>query len=353
MIMIGYSDSNKDAGYLAANWELYQAQENLAAVCRDEGVALTLFHGRGGAIARGGGPANRAILAQPPGSVNGRIRITEQGEVIDERYGHPAIGRRHLEQAMHATLLASAPVHYNAIPQPQAAWRAAMDELAQISYRAYRRLVYETPELLVYWEQATPIHEIGQMPIGSRPSKRSGKLSLESLRAIPWGFSWMQSRCALPGWYGVGEALAAYGAKPENLALLREMHREWPFFQTIIDNAQVSLAQADLSVARIYSQLVEDTAVREQIWGEIESSFQRTIQMILRVTGQKEILDNDPILQTSVRQRNPYVDPLNFIQVSLLRRLRQLDPESAEAQSLRHTVFLTINGISSGLRNTG
>jgi phosphoenolpyruvate carboxylase len=354
IIMIGYSDSNKDAGYLAANWELYQTQENLAAVCREHEVVLSLFHGRGGTIARGGGPANRAIMAQPPGSVGGRIRITEQGEVIDERYGHPAIARRHLEQVMCAVLLASAPTYYNALPQPQPAWRQAMDELAQISYQAYRHLVYETPELLTYWEQATPIHEIGRMQIGSRPSKRGGKLSLESLRAIPWGFSWMQSRCVLPGWYGVGQALAGYAQSPEKLALLREMYREWPFFQTIIDNAQVSLAQADLSIARTYSLLVDDVNVREQIWGEIESAFQQTSQMILHVTEQKEILDNDSMLQTSVRRRNPYVDPLNFIQVSLLRRLRQLeDPESEAAEALRHTVFLTINGIASGLKNTG
>lgn len=354
IIMIGYSDSNKDAGYLAANWELYQTQEQLAATCRQHGVVLTLFHGRGGTIARGGGPANRAILAQPPGSVNGRIRITEQGEVIDDRYGHPAIGRRHLEQVVHAALLASAPAHYNALPQPKPVWREAMDELAQLSYRAYRRLIYETPELLIYWEQATPIHEISQMQIGSRPSKRSGAMSLDSLRAIPWGFSWMQSRHVLPGWYGVGQALAEYATSPERLERLQEMYTEWPFFRGVMANTQVSLAKADLGIARIYSQLVEDERVRAQIWGEIEEAYWQTRQMILRVTEQKEILDNEPTLQTSVRQRNPYVDPLNFIQVSLLRRLRQLaDPESAEAEALRHTIFLTINGVSSGLKNTG
>lgn len=354
IIMIGYSDSNKDAGYLAANWELYRAQERLAAMCQRHGVALTLFHGRGGTIARGGGPANRAILAQPPGSVNGRIRITEQGEVIDDRYGHPAIGRRHLEQVVHAALLASAPAHYNALPQPKPTWRAAMDELAQLSYQAYRRLIYETPELLVYWEQATPIHEISQMQIGSRPSKRGGALSLDSLRAIPWGFSWMQSRHVLPGWYGVGQALAEYATSLERLTLLQEMYAEWPFFRGVLDNAQISLAKADLGIARVYSELVEDERVRALIWGEIEGAFWLTRQMILRVTEQKEILDNAPTLQISVRQRNPYVDPLNFIQVNLLRRLRQLDdPEGAEAEALRHTIFLTINGVASGLKNTG
>jgi phosphoenolpyruvate carboxylase len=353
IIMIGYSDSNKDAGYLAANWELYQAQERLAGLCRQYGVALMLFHGRGGTIARGGGPANRAILAQPPGSVNGRIRITEQGEVIDDRYGHPAIARRHLEQVVHAALLASAPAHHKALPEPQADWRAAMDELAQLSYQAYRHLIYDTPELLVYWEQATPIHEISQMQIGSRPSKRSGVLSLDNLRAIPWVFSWMQSRCGLPGWYGVGQALAAYATSLERLELLRTMYAEWPFFQGVIDNAQVSLAQADMGIARLYSYLVEDEQVREKIWDEIESAFHQTVQMILRVTAQKEILDNDPILQTSVRRRNPYVDPLNIIQINLLRRLRLAEPDSDAARVILRTIFLTISGVASGLKNTG
>lgn len=353
-IMIGYSDSNKDAGYLAANWELYQIQESLAGTCRAFGVTMTLFHGRGGTIARGGGPANRAIQAQPAGSVGGRIRITEQGEVIDEQYGHPAVARRHLEQVVHAVLMSSAPTHYNVGTKPQAAWREAMDELAQISYQAYRKLIYETPELIEYWAEATPIHEIGQMRIGSRPSKRGSKLSLDSLRAIPWGFSWMQSRHVLPGWYGVGQALSIYASSLERMELLQEMYREWTFFRVVIDNAQVSLAKADMSIARQYSQLVEDEQVRDKIWGEVEGSFALTQQMILRVTQQKNILDNDLTLQRSVHRRNPYVDPLNFIQVSLLRRLRQLeDQRSAEAEEIRRAIFLTINGVASGLKNTG
>jgi phosphoenolpyruvate carboxylase len=353
-IMIGYSDSNKDAGYLAANWELYQTQESLAGTCRAYGVTMTLFHGRGGTIARGGGPANRAIQAQPAGSVGGRIRVTEQGEVIDERYGHPAVARRHLEQVVHAVLMSSAPAHYRIVPEPKPEWREAMDELAQISYTAYRKLIYETPELLAYWEQATPIDEIGQMQIGSRPAKRSGKMSLDSLRAIPWGFSWMQSRHVLPGWYGVGQALSIYAGSLEKMQLLQEMYREWTFFRVVIDNAQVSLAKADLSIARLYSQLVEDKTVRDKIWGEVEGSFKLTRDMILRVTEQKALMDNDPTLQTSVRRRNPYVDPLNFIQVSLLRRLRNLeDQESEEAEEIRRAIFLTINGIASGLKNTG
>lgn len=354
-IMIGYSDSNKDAGYLAANWELYQTQETLAETCRAYGVTMMLFHGRGGTIARGGGPANRAIQAQPFGSVNGRIRITEQGEVIDERYGHPAVARRHLEQVVHAVLMSSIPAHYNSKAKLKPAWREAMDELAQTSYLAYRKLVYDTPELLAYWAEATPIHEIGQMQIGSRPSKRSGTLTLETLRAIPWGFSWMQSRHVLPGWYGLGQALSIYCSPgPERLQLLQEMYDEWPFFKVVIDNAQVSLAKADMSIAQLYSQLVTDRHVRDKIWGEVEGSFWLTCQMILRVTRQQDILDNDPTLKTSVRHRNPYVDPLNFIQVSLLRRLRQIeDQASDEAEEIRRAIFLTINGVSSGLKNTG
>ncbi len=354
-IMIGYSDSNKDAGYMAANWELYQAQEVLAEECAKHNVSIMLFHGRGGTIARGGGPANRAILAQPPGSVNGRIRITEQGEVIDERYGHPAVARRHLEQVVNATLMASVDPRHGGSTRPQDDWREAMDELAAVSYKTYRTLIYETPELLDYWGAATPITEISQMRIGSRPSRRTAKATFDSLRAIPWGFSWMQSRHVLPGWYGVGEALEAYGNQsPEHLQRLQEMYKKWPFFKVVIDNAQVSLAKADMGIARRYANLVEDEAVRTKIFGEIERSFARTVNWILRVTGQRELLDNEPVLQRSVRQRNPYVDPLNFVQVALLRRLRFLpEKDSPKAQQLMHAIFLTINGIASGLKNTG
>jgi len=349
-IMIGYSDSNKDAGYLAANWELYQAQETLAATCREHEVVMMLFHGRGGTIARGGGPTNRAILAQPPGSVNGRIRITEQGEVIDENYGHPAIARRHLEQMVHAVLLASVPSYHRAQAAPKEMWRAAMAELTAVAYRAYRGLIYETPALLDYWQQATPINEISQMRIGSRPSRRAGKATLDSLRAIPWGFSWMQCRHVLPGWYGVGQALAAFGDIP----LLQEMYQEWPFFRHSLDNAQMALAKADMGIARLYAGLVEDTAVRDTIFGQIENAFYETRRMVLLVTDQQQLLDNAPTLQRTIRRRNPYVDPLNFIQVALLRRLRFLsEQDSPKAQEILHAIFLTINGIAAGLKNTG
>lgn len=353
-IMIGYSDSNKDAGYLAANWELYQAQEALAHCCRNHNVYLTLFHGRGGTTARGGGPANRAIKAQPPGSISGRIRITEQGEVIDERYGHPAIARRHLEQVVHAVLMASIPEHYGTHTMVKDEWRRAMDELAAYSYEAYRALIYEDPDLLTYWEQATPIDEISQMTIGSRPARRTARATFDSLRAIPWGFSWMQSRHVLPGWYGVGHALEAYASLPDGLNLLREMYREWPFFQVVLNNAQLSLAQADMGIARLYAGLVDDSRVAERIFSLIETAFQRTTAWILLVTEQLELLDNEPVLQRSVQRRNPYIDPLNFVQVSLLRRLRNPNGlEEGEREALMQAIFVTINGIAAGLKNTG
>ena len=255
---------------------------------------------------------------------------------------------------MHAVLTASAPDYLNNMPQPHPEWRAAMDALAIVSYRAYRQLVYETPELLTYWQQATPFEEISQMQIGSRPSRRTAQATFGSLRAIPWGFSWMQSRHVLPGWYGVGEALEAYGDSLQKLQQLQTMYQEWPFFQVMIDNAQVSLAKADMGIARLYAGLVSDEDIRDKIFGEIESAFQRARTQILRVTGQRELLDNDPTLQRSVRRRNPYVDPLNFIQVGLLKKLRVMpEQDSPAAQELLQTIFLTVNGIASGLKNTG
>jgi phosphoenolpyruvate carboxylase len=352
-IMIGYSDSNKDAGYLAARWELYQAQERLAQVCAEHEVVLTLFHGRGGTIARGGGPAYEAILAQPPHSVGGRIRLTEQGEVINERYGHPAIARRHLEQVIHAVLLASAP-GYGAAHTPLPAWRDAMEELSAASHRAYRSFIYETPALLAYWQQATPLAEISLLHIGSRPARRATDDALASLRAIPWGFSWMQSRHVLPGWYGMGEALEAYGAADGRLALLQEMYRDWPFFHDVVDNAQVALGKADMGIARLYASLVDDPAVRDEVYDHVVAAFERTRRWILEVTGQRALLDNQPTLQRAIRLRDPYVDPLNFIQVALLRRLRAMgDPEAPDAAPLLNAIFLTINGIAAGLKNTG
>jgi phosphoenolpyruvate carboxylase len=356
MIMIGYSDSNKDAGYLTANWELFQAQESLADVCRRYKIALTLFHGRGGAVARGGGPAHRVILAQPPGSVEGRIRITEQGEVIEERYGHPAIVQRHLEQVTHAVLMMSAPRKGEQTPAGvPAAWREAMDHLSDVSYKAYRRLIYETPALLTYWRQATPINEIERLHIGSRPSKRRANAGFEALRAIPWGFSWMQCRHGLPEWYGLGSALAAYaGLDSTRLGQLRQMYEHWPFFRNLIDGVQMALSKADMDIARLYAELVEDEAARNEIFGAIQTEYVRTRRWVLQVIELDDLLGREPVLKTSVRRRNPYVDPLNFIQISLIHRLRALpDAESEEAREILRAIFLTINGIAAGLKNTG
>jgi len=347
MVMVGYSDSNKDGGYLAASWSLYRAQEAIAATCAAHSVELTLFHGRGGSVARGGGPAGRAIRAQPPGTVRGRFRVTEQGETISSRYADPTLAHRHLEQIVSAVLVASAEAD-PAIADP--AWRTEMDGLALAARRAYRALVEETPGFLEYWRGATPIDEIGRLRLGSRPTARGrGTLTRADVRAIPWVFSWMQSRCNLPGWYGLGTALGT-GERDR----LREMYARWPFFRALLDNAEMSLLKADMGIAALYSGLVPDPALAARVFGTIAAEHARTRAAILDVTGHKELLDEDPVLQRSVHLRNPYVDPLNYLQVEMLRRLRaQPDPDGPEAERYREVIVLTINGIAAGLRNTG
>lgn len=355
IVMIGYSDSNKDAGYLTATWELYQVQDRLTECCRQHEVGLTLFHGRGGTTARGGGPTNRAILAQPPGSVEGRIRITEQGEVISDLYFHPEIAERHLEQLVSAVLVASSPGHKRAAT-PKPAWIAAMDELAATAFQAYRTFVYDTPEVLEYWQEATPINELSGVRIGSRPARRKGGDVFAGLRAIPWGFSWMQSRHNLPAWFGVGQALAAFtqgNRRDQRLALLREMYRHWPFFSTMIDNLQLALGKCDMGIARLYAGLVKDEAVRERVYTAIRSAFDETVLWVTRVASQQGLLENDPVLQRSIRLRNPYVDPLNFIQVRLLRELREENGDDEATAFALKTLYITINGIAAGLKNTG
>jgi len=353
-IMLGYSDSNKDCGYITANWELYKAQAAIAETCRAHRIRFTLFHGRGGTIARGGGPAARAILAQPIGLLDGRIRITEQGEVISSRYQDPELARRHLEQVTYGALLA---IYYAEHPDPiPPEWVATMEAIAERGFAAYRALVYEDPDFLTFWAQATPIAEISKMKVGSRPAYRRQTRTVHDLRAIPWVFSWMQSRFVLPGWYGLGSALQAMLERGDAVRdLLRQMYRGWPFFQTTLDNAQQSLAKADLGIARCYATLVEDDAIRERIFATIEAEFRRTCDAILTITGQANLLDNEPVLQKSIRLRNPYVDPLNYIQVEMIRRLRacQRTGDSAEEAALRRMIELTINGVSAGIRNTG
>src|SRR5579859_4561759 len=351
MIMIGYSDSNKDSGYLAANWALYQAQEAIARVCRAHGIQFTLFHGRGGTVARGGGPANRAIRAQPPGTVNGRFRLTEQGEVIGSRYGDPDLAHRHLEQIASAVLLSSVPAEAGAAEQALPdAWRACLQSMAARARAEYRNLVYETPRFIEFWRTATPLEEIGRLRIGSRPTtRRGGQMEVSHIRAIPWVFSWMQSRFNLPGWYGLGTALAGADVAP-----LQDMYRGWPFFEALLDNAEMSLLKADLGIAALYAGLVPDRALAEATFDRLRAEYERTVEAVRAITGHAELMDDDPVIQRSIHLRNPYVDPLNYIQVDVLRRLRALpEPEGPEAQELREVMVMTINGIAAGLRNTG
>jgi phosphoenolpyruvate carboxylase len=348
--MIGYSDSNKESGFLQSNWALYQAQQRLAQVEARAGIVLQIFHGRGGAIGRGGGPANRAILAQPPGTLDGRMRFTEQGEMIADRYGSSGIAERHLEQIVNAVLRNSVMVE-NSEPQPQ--WTGLLDTLAASARERYRALVYNDPDFLTYFEQATPIAEIGQLKIASRPARRSeGKpVGIDQLRAIPWVFSWMQSRHTLPGWFGLGSAVANHLAQhPADAQVLRTMYLEWPFWTTLVDNAQMILAKADLTIARVYADLVANPAIGDRIYGVIAEEYRLTRDAVLAMTGQQELLDNMPVLQRSIQQRNPYVDPLSFIQLVLLERLRA---GGEPRQQLLNGVLESINGIASGLKNTG
>ncbi len=348
MIMIGYSDSNKDGGYVMSNWALYQGQENITKVARKHDIALTIFHGRGGTIARGGGPANRGIRAQSPGSINGRFRLTEQGEVIAARYSNAALAHRHLEQLIHAVLLASSPSKKETeIP---AAWRAAMEQMAETGYKMYRGLVYENPSFIDFWQMATPLDEIKRLHIGSRPAARGQSSEVSKIRAIPWVFSWMQSRFNLPGWFGLGSALVCV----KDDALLRDMYEGWALFKTMLDNAEMSLLKADMDIASLYVDLVPDKNLASEIFRSIRTEYDRTRDSVLSISGHANLLDEEPVTQHAVQLRNPYVDPLNYIQVEMLRRIRALpDPESEEAQAIREVISVTINGIAAGLRNTG
>lgn len=353
-IMIGYSDSNKDGGYLRANWMLFQAQRNLAKVCDEYQIQLTLFHGRGGTLGRGGGPANRAILAQPPESVRGRIRITEQGEVVSSRYDDPNVAHRHLEQVVNAILLTSGqrPVY----PQEQL-WATVMETLSQSAFAKYRSLV-DRPTFLQYFHEATPIDHVDLLNIGSRPSRRKQTAAISDLRAIPWVFAWTQSRVNLPSWYGVGTALQDWVTVQDEstsaeaqLGVLQEMYKGWPFFRTVLDNVQVGLSKADMAIAHCYANLTTP-ALQSDVYADIAAEFEYTRTMILQITEQKELLTNEQWLQRSIRLRNPYVDPLNFIQVELLRRLRSQSTES-DAERLRAALSLSVNGIAAGLQNVG
>ncbi|HEY0968566.1 MAG TPA: phosphoenolpyruvate carboxylase [Opitutaceae bacterium] len=351
-VMLGYSDSNKDCGYLTANWALYKAQDEIAAACREHGIRVTLFHGRGGSIARGGGPAAKAILAQPVGLRDGGIRVTEQGEVLSTRYHDPDLAHRILEQMTYGVLVGSQAAQTES--RLSADWSDAMEAMSAAGFAAYKELVHDDPEFLQFWKQATPIDEISNLKFGSRPTYRRATQSVSDLRAIPWVFSWMQSRYNFPGWYGLGSALEAVLARgPKGKRLLRGMYAEWPFFQTLIDNAQLTMRKADMGIAHLYASLVTDGRVRDRIFGILLAEFARTERAILAVTGQKQLLGRERVLLQSIELRNPYIDPLNYLQVEMLRRLRAGGLDKEEEAGVRSVVELTINGISGGLKNTG
>jgi len=353
-VMLGYSDSNKDCGYLTANWALYQAQDAIMAVCARHRVKVTLFHGRGGSIARGGGPAAKAILAQPVGLKHGGIRVTEQGEVLSTRYHDIDLAHRVLEQMTYGVLLGAQQAQRGA-RKLRGHWVDAMEEMSAAALAAYQACVHEDPEFLTFWRQATPIDEIGELNFGSRPTfRRKGSVSVADLRAIPWVFSWMQSRFNFPGWYGLGSGLGVILRRgPEGEALLREMYRQWPFFQTMIANAQLTMCKADMSIAGLYASLVEDAGIRERVLARIQGEFKLAEKAVLLVTGQGALLENEPVLARSIKLRNPYVDPLNFLQVEMIKRRRRGPRSQRDQKETRAVLELTINGIAAGLKNTG
>jgi phosphoenolpyruvate carboxylase len=365
---------------ITSTWEIYKAHRALHEVARECNVTLRLFHGRGGTVGRGGGPTHRAIFAQPIDSFNGELRITEQGEVLNWKYSDVILGERNLELMIAASLDAlarpdailqskqnrpSTPTSLLPTPCPHLtgealpAWEAALDQLSATSYAFYREHIVENPDTFTYFEQSTPVAELEHARLGSRPAKRSGKKSMADLRAIPWVFGWMQSRQLVPAYFGVGHALNLFVEEnpsgPTNgLAQLQTMARDFPLFLDIIRNVEMALAKADFGIARLYASLVEDEALRNRVFTTLESEFNLTHRMILEITGQKSLLETNPVLNRSIRLRNPYVDPMSLIQVELIRRKRAAiangEPDSPE---LNRAISATINGISAGLRNTG
>lgn len=344
-VMVGYSDSAKDGGRLAANWALYRAQESLVAVARDAGVELTLFHGRGGSIGRGGGPTFLAIRSQPPGSIQGRLRVTEQGEMIQAQFGLPEIASRTLEVYTTATLDATLATPGD-VPR---LWRDTMDDLAEAARRIYREVVYEHPRFVEYFRKATPEPELASLPIGSRPARRTtGGAGVESLRAIPWVFAWTQTRLLLPSWLGAGEALSDALAR-EAEPLLREMYAEWPFFQSTLNLIETALAETDATIAEEYDRRLVPADLKP-LGEDLRRRLAAATDAILRITRHERLLASNPILRRSIDVRNPYVDPINLVQVDLLRRLRGADKEDPE---LARAFMITVNGIAAGMRNTG
>jgi len=359
--MLGYSDSNKDGGIFTSNWELYRAEISLVELFDELAterapVQLRMFHGRGGTVGRGGGPSYQAILAQPPGTVRGQIRLTEQGEVIGSKYANPVIGRRNLETLVAATLEAT--LLQATKPAPKRFLTAAA-QLSEHSMAAYRALVYETEGFSDYFFGATPLREITELNIGSRPASRKATQAIEDLRAIPWGFSWGQCRLTLPGWFGFGAAVNTFvhgidgeaGAAhvKERTALLQTMQKQWPFFQTLLSNMDMVMAKSDLALAARYAELVPDARLRKRIFQAIDAEWHRTADALALITGNKQRLAGNPALQRSIHHRFPYIDPLHHLQVELVRRYRSGQTDVR----VQRGIHISINGIAAGLRNTG
>jgi len=362
-IMLGYSDSSKDGGFLAANWALHDTQARLAKTCREAGIALRFFHGRGGTVGRGGGRANRAILSQPPGSFDGRIRFTEQGEVISFRYSLPPIAHRHLEQIVSATLLATnAAMQERAVtpdPSEPALWLSAMETMAAESRAFYRTMVHEDPDFWLFYAQATPIAHISRLPIASRPVSRSGKRlsSVDDLRAIPWVFAWIQSRYVVPGWYGLGTGLESYaGGEGAQLAVLQTMYRDWLFFRTVIDNAQLELARAHLATAAYYAARTTEPEIGEKFHAMISEEYARTRRWVLAVTQQKELLEHAVVVRRTIDLRDPAVEPLSLLQVALMDAYDANVGAGGDSEGdpkLREAILLSITGIAAAMQSTG
>ncbi|WP_411333121.1 phosphoenolpyruvate carboxylase [Metabacillus indicus] len=348
-IMLGYSDGSKDGGTLTANWKLYKAQQEIHDMAKQYDVRLKFFHGRGGSLGRGGGPLNRSLLSQPAETLGDGVKITEQGEVLSSRYGLYDIAYRSLEQAASTLITAAAHVSTEAEQSNirTGEWEKEMDEISSVSLSKYQELVFKDPDFLTYFKEATPLPELGALNIGSRPMSRKGSERFEDLRAIPWVFAWTQSRQLLPAWYAAGTGLSE-----GNLDNLKQMYKKWPFFRSTIDNLQMALLKADLMAAREYLAMVENKHAAERIFNDIETEYVQTKKALLAITGQNELMDHIPNIQESVRLRNPYVDPLSFLQVDVISKLRKTDEES-DAGELLSEVLLTINGIAAGLRNTG
>ena len=352
-VMLGYSDSNKDGGYLAASWAVYQAELALAEVARKTGIRLRLFHGRGGTVGRGGGPSYQAILAQPPGAVNGSLRLTEQGEIIAAKYAEPQLARRNLESLVAATL-ESTLLDMEGLGDAAEPAYAVLDEVAALAHRGYAELVHETPGFVEYFKASTPVSEIGSLNIGSRPTSRKPTESISDLRAIPWVLAWSQSRVMLPGWYGTGSAFEQWIAagpegESERVEVLHDLYERWPFFRSVLSNMAQVLAKSDLGLAARYSELVPDEALRRRVFDKIVDEHQRTIAMHKLITGHDDLLADNPALARSVFNRFPYLEPLNHLQVELLRRYRSGDDD----ELVQRGILLTMNGLASALRNSG